>query len=67
LIAERTGAAPVALFLLEASGALFGLYLLVMVALSLVGATMRRGVIPSAPLTPPAAHLRSLPASRHAR
>jgi hypothetical protein len=67
LIAERTGAAPFARFLLEASGALFGFYLLVMVALSLVGATMRRGVAPAAPLTPPAAHLRSLTASRHAR
>jgi hypothetical protein len=50
LTAERAGAAPLARMLLEASGALFAVYLLMMTILSLIGAITRRQA------SPPPAH-----------
>jgi preprotein translocase subunit SecG len=67
LMAERGLAAPLARFLLEASGALFGLYLVVMIVLSAAGARMRRSAAASRGSARHAAHLRPLPASRHVR
>jgi hypothetical protein len=67
LTAERLGVTPLARVLLEGSGAIFGLYLLVMIALSVMGAWMRRRDAGDAALEPAAPHWRRLPASRHAR
>src|SRR5436190_23415573 len=50
LIAERAGAAPLAKMLLEASGALFAVYLLLMTGLSVIGIITRRRA------SPPPAH-----------
>jgi preprotein translocase subunit SecG len=67
LIGERTVAASLARYLLEASGALFGLYLLVMIVLSLIGATMRRRALPARVKGRHSARLGVVPASRHPR
>jgi hypothetical protein len=59
LIAEEEGAEPLARMLLEASGALFAIYLVVMMVVSLIGIiTRRRASQPPAhatvgPMTPP--------------
>jgi hypothetical protein len=45
-MAERAGAAPVARMLLEASGALFAVYLVVMTVLSVIGIFTRRRASP---------------------
>jgi hypothetical protein len=50
LIAEHAGAAPLARILLEASGALFAMYLMVMTVRSVIGIIARRKA------TPPPAH-----------
>ena len=50
LFAERAGAAPLARMLLEASGALFAVYLVVMSVLSVIG------IITRCKASPPPAH-----------
>jgi hypothetical protein len=50
LIAQRAGAAPLAKMLLEASGALFAVYLVLMTLLSVIGIITRRRA------SPPPAH-----------
>jgi hypothetical protein len=42
LAAEQVGAAPLARILLEASGALFALYLIIMIVISIAGRAVRR-------------------------
>ncbi len=62
LLAGREGAAPLARMLLEASGALFAVYLVVMTVLSVIGIVNRHK------MSPPPAHAvaRSTPSSSSA-
>jgi len=66
VVAAHWSTAPVARFLLEAAGAFFALYLVVMVVVAVTGARMRSraGQAPAAQV--PALH-RRLVVTRHAR